>query len=176
MPRKMAFPLDKCWNKNLVDLKDKLSFSSENWESFHLEEMLYKLNPLSPPSLNRKADLCLWLHSISDQPGWLCGSELASQSSKFGTRWASQVALAMDTLKFITGYKAYIPIFWLAGLAIERRPSLWVKWVSQSCPALLLHGVCSPWGSPGQNPGVGSHSLLQGIFPTQGLNPGSPTL
>ena len=37
--------------------------------------------------------------------------------------------------------------------------------------------LCNPmdytslWNSPGQNTGVGSHSLLQGIFPTQGLNP-----
>ena len=30
----------------------------------------------------------------------------------------------------------------------------------------------SPWNSPGQNTGVGSLSLLQGIFPTQKLNPG----
>ena len=30
-------------------------------------------------------------------------------------------------------------------------------------PARLL----SPWNSPGQNTGEGSHSLLQGIFPTQ---------
>ena len=29
-----------------------------------------------------------------------------------------------------------------------------------------------PWGSPGQNAGVGDHSLLQGIVPTQGLNRG----
>ena len=29
-----------------------------------------------------------------------------------------------------------------------------------------------PWASPGKNTGVGSHSLLQGIFLTQGLNPG----
>ena len=28
------------------------------------------------------------------------------------------------------------------------------------------------WNSPGQNPGEGNLSLLQGIFPTQGLNPG----
>ena len=27
-----------------------------------------------------------------------------------------------------------------------------------------------PWDSPGKNTGVGSHALLQGIFPTQGLN------
>ena len=32
---------------------------------------------------------------------------------------------------------------------------------------------CS-WNSLGQNTGVGSLSLLQGIFPTQGLNPGLP--
>jgi len=28
-----------------------------------------------------------------------------------------------------------------------------------------------PWNSPGKNTGVSSHSLLQGIFPTQGSNP-----
>ena len=33
-------------------------------------------------------------------------------------------------------------------------------------PARLL----CPWHSPGKNTGVGSHFLLQGIFPTQGLN------
>ena len=32
------------------------------------------------------------------------------------------------------------------------------------------HGLYSPWNSPGQNTGVASLSLLQGIFPTQGLN------
>ena len=29
-----------------------------------------------------------------------------------------------------------------------------------------------PWNSPGQNTWLDSHSLLQGIFPTQGSNPG----
>ena len=40
--------------------------------------------------------------------------------------------------------------------------------------SLLPHGLCSPWDSPGQNTGVGSLSHLQGIFPTQGSNPGLP--
>ena len=31
--------------------------------------------------------------------------------------------------------------------------------------------LCS-WNSPGKNTGVSSHSLFQGIFPTQGSNPG----
>ena len=34
------------------------------------------------------------------------------------------------------------------------------------------HGLYSPWNSLGQNTGVGSLSLLQGIFPTQESNPG----
>ena len=33
--------------------------------------------------------------------------------------------------------------------------------------SLWPHGLYSPWNSPGQNTGVGSLSLLQGIFPTQ---------
>ena len=28
-----------------------------------------------------------------------------------------------------------------------------------------------PWDSPGKNPGVGCHFLLQGLFHTQGSNP-----
>ena len=38
--------------------------------------------------------------------------------------------------------------------------------------SLWPHWLYSPWNSPGQNTGVGSLSLLQGIFPTQGSNPG----
>ena len=40
--------------------------------------------------------------------------------------------------------------------------------------SLQLRGLYSPWNSPGQNTGVGSLSLLQGIFPTQELNWGLP--
>ena len=43
--------------------------------------------------------------------------------------------------------------------------------VSNSLPP---HGLYSPWNSPGQNTGLGSLSLLQGIFPTQGSNLGLP--
>ena len=40
--------------------------------------------------------------------------------------------------------------------------------------SLQPQGRYSPWKSPGQNTVVGSLSLLQGIFPTQGSNPGLP--
>ena len=42
--------------------------------------------------------------------------------------------------------------------------------VIQSCLTLWLRELHSPWNCPGQNTGVGSLSLLQGIFPTLELN------
>ena len=53
----------------------------------------------------------------------------------------------------------------------------WMCLVTQSCPPLCSPIGCSPSGSsvrgdsPGKNTGVGCHVLLEGIFPTQGLNP-----
>ena len=38
--------------------------------------------------------------------------------------------------------------------------------------SLRSRGLYCPWNSPGQDTGAGSLSLLQGIFPTQGSNPG----
>ena len=52
--------------------------------------------------------------------------------------------------------------------------------VTQSCPPLWDPIDCSPPGSfvhgnsPGKNNEVGCHVFLQGIFPTQGSNPGLP--
>ena len=49
----------------------------------------------------------------------------------------------------------------LLQLFLTLRPSdLW--------PARFLY----PWDSPGKNTGVSCWALLQGMFPTQGLNPG----
>ena len=52
--------------------------------------------------------------------------------------------------------------------------------VTQLCLTLWDPKDCSPPGScvhgdsPGKNTGEGCHALLQGIFPTQGSNPGLP--
>ena len=49
---------------------------------------------------------------------------------------------------------------------------------TQSCPLshirLFATEWTRPWNSPGQNTGVGSLSLFQVIFPTQGSSPGLP--
>ena len=49
--------------------------------------------------------------------------------------------------------------------------------VTQSCPTLckprtVPARLLCPWNSPSKNTGMGCHSLLQGIFQTQGLNVG----
>ena len=63
-------------------------------------------------------------------------------------------------MSLIKGYP-YINIEWSESCSV----------VSDSLQPRRLH---SPWNSPGQNTGVGSLSLLQGIFPPQGSNPGLP--
>ena len=53
-----------------------------------------------------------------------------------------------------------------------------LMWGAQSCPSLCNSMDCGPPGSsvhgdsPDKNTGVDCHALLQGIFPTQGSNPG----
>ena len=39
-------------------------------------------------------------------------------------------------------------------------------------PQIVACQVLCPWAFPGKNTGLGCHFLLQGIFPTQGSNPG----
>ena len=64
----------------------------------------------------------------------------------------------------------------LMAVSEEELKSLLMKVkVAQWCPTLCDPiRLYSPWNSPGQNTGVDSLSLLQGIFPTQGLNSGLP--
>ena len=56
-------------------------------------------------------------------------------------------------------------------------PSMW-KSESENCSVTSdsswHNRLYSPWNFPGQNTGIGSCSLLQGILPTQRSNPGLP--
>ena len=85
-------------------------------------------------------------------------------------RWAWNICPSIKTARMLqkllgcfstSGHKPYCPKW---------------KWKSLSPVRLFvtpwtIHG---PWNSPGQNTGVSSFSLLQGIFPIQGSNPGLP--
>ena len=50
----------------------------------------------------------------------------------------------------------------------------WAANISDSfvTPWTVVPRLLCPWDFPGKNTGVGCNFLLQGIFPTQGLNPG----
>ena len=88
-------------------------------------------------------------------------------------------------MRFVTLYRRRIKTIpmekkckkakWLSGealqIAVKRRDT---KSKGEKERYKHLNGLYTPWNSPGQNMGVGSPSLLQGIFPTQGLNPGLP--
>ena len=68
-------------------------------------------------------------------------------------------------------------LHWQVGslpIAPPGKPKIWGESESFSVlsDSLRSHGLYSPWNSPGQNTGVDNLSLLQRIFPTQGLNPG----
>ena len=67
----------------------------------------------------------------------------------------------------------------LTGLIFMKRSEVkWSEEVKRSESGWLMrdslrpHGLYSPWNSPGQNTEMSSLSLLHGIFPTQGSNPG----
>ena len=69
------------------------------------------------------------------------------------------------------GWTPGVPVIGQGGLACC---SSWGPKESDMTERLNWTGLYSPRNSPGQNTGTDSCSLLQGIFPTQGLNPGLP--
>ena len=74
-----------------------------------------------------------------------------------------------ECLLKVSRAECYILLYLLVWQVKNENESQWV--VSDS---LQRCGLYNPWNSPGQNTGMGSLSLLQGIFPTQGSNPGLP--
>ena len=81
--------------------------------------------------------------------------------------------------KLVTNaYYIYAKIRWFS-----RAKSQWHKQILRVCSVvsdslrpqeLYLAKLFCPWDFPGKNTGAGCHSLLQGIFPTQGWEPSFP--
>ena len=93
--------------------------------------------------------------------------------------------------KMANGYLVYL-VIWFIHLPLCKKHSFWIGSILFNlrvfcvCAYSLSHvGLCDPLDcslpgssvhgdSPGKNTPVGCHTLLQGIFPTQGSNPGLP--
>ena len=65
---------------------------------------------------------------------------------------------------------ALFPFFFFPFLIWQKEKMLVTVVSNSSWPVDCSPTGYSPWNSPGKNTGVSSHSLLQEIFPTQGLN------
>ena len=100
--------------------------------------------------------VCVCIHTYIYPPSWTCllPSHPTTLDNHRTPSWAPS-----SIQQFLTSY-----LFWSE-----------VKWKLLSLVWLFVTSwtIYSPWNSPGQNTGVGSLSL-QGIFPTQGLNPSLP--
>ena len=123
----------------------------------------------SLPADSWQSVVCVWVPSYREGPLDICES-LWSPSVIYNyttiTDWGQSCSCT-----------ALSPSFELTHHLTTR----WGKWKwsesenrSVMSHSLQPHGIYSPWNSPGQNIGVVSCSLLQGIFPTQGSNPGLP--
>ena len=106
---------------------------------------------------------------LSIWPQWLCFNE---ESFKTERILLESHTISLFLILFIRRESLWPTHF------KERKHQLYLLSEGESCSvvsdSLRHHGLCSLWNSPGRNTGVGSHSLLQGIFQTQGLNLGLP--
>ena len=78
------------------------------------------------------------------------------------------------TLRKNRGWQVQLP-----SPKFRRKTSAWAESESESHSVVRVQLFATPWiiqsmEFSGQNTGVGNRSLLQGIFPTQGSNPGLP--
>ena len=73
-----------------------------------------------------------------------------------------------DTTEWLNWTELADCLFYICALPILSHVWLFVT------PWTVAYTVVCPWDSPGKNIGVVCHALLQGIFPTQGSNPGLP--
>ena len=95
----------------------------------------------------------------------LCFEKLFPEKKKFNIWWYP-VCFRVSIIKTIDTVDMDSPTWWILRICMH----------AQSCSTLCdPHGLSHtrllcPWNFLGKNTGVGCHFLLQGIFPSQGLN------
>ena len=90
---------------------------------------------------------------------------------KEGHDWATELNIFPSSFSHNMVIR-WLPLYANTSLLAQANLLLLVKSYLVMSNSVQPQGLYSPWNSPGQNTGMGSHSLLQGTFPTQGSNPG----
>ena len=143
--------------------------------------------------LHRCRDAGVWglafalLHPTSALPDWWPWGTAAGPGPPQDAWWYShggvdtpESCLTQNT--FSSQLKEFwVPKWWGKSAHLRKPRQLLVIGDSESESHSVVsdslyrpHALYSPWNSPGQNTGVGSLSLLQGIFSMHGSNPGLP--
>ena len=117
-----------------------------------------------------------WKKILPPQP-MQCWSEMTSQSNYFYVHDQIMSKIKMVAFRcWILGQLAMLQEITKEHIALHIQQVIWRKKESESLSvvsdSLWSHGLYSLWNSPGQNTGVDSLSLLQGIFWTKELNGG----
>ena len=109
---------------------------------------------------------------------WGCSSPLGAMRMADNNLEPSHGQVMEQTQGLQPAFQASLVVQANSTTALFKRSHLGILMkvkAAQVCPTLFdSHGLYSPWNSPGHNTVVGSLSLLQGIFPTQGSNPCLP--
>ena len=94
----------------------------------------------------------------------------SNESMSYSSLNTENQATFCPSLSYFMQVCVYIYIYIYIYIYMKRSCSI----VSDSLPphGLQPTRLLCPWDFPGKSTGVGCHFLLQGIFPTQGLNPG----
>ena len=155
--------------------RSRFCFSLKCWRKFHFHQREIKKGPLCPVPGWLAEDLRVW-------GAQTCGHLLthplsAPQSEWFPTLAHVRVSVLCQPHCHTTAALLCPPLRPLLPPPFHPLSATWGPWSESGSVvsnSLQPHGLYSPWNSPGQNTGVGSLSLLQAIFPTQGSNPGLP--
>ena len=182
--------MEERWKEGERGIKREKLFLSMESESESRSVMSHSLRPhglYSPwnsPGQNTGVGTLPLLQGIFPTQGWNwdllhCRQILYQLSQKGSPRIREWVAYPFSRGSFQRRDQTWVSC--IAGgfftiWATREAPQSRSDQISRSVvsDSLRPHGLYSPWNSPGQNTGVGSLSLLQGIFPTQGSNPGLP--
>ena len=132
-----------------------------------IHSLIYSFSYLEPVCCSLSSSNCCFLTCIQVSQEAGLKAEMILQSD-WTTKW-NHVIMTCCLWK-----PASVPVLPLSGWPPRFPILLLLLPFSRSIvsDSLWFHGQYSSRNSPSQNTGVGRLSLLQGIFPTQGSNPG----